>query len=123
MVNRDCQKAFDTIIKDHVLTRKLHYNYKVRNTSRTWLGSYLKKHKPQIVRLSISSNLNKVEIGVPQGYYWAYSFHHVCDYLFRVIDDNQCKMVMYADGTVLCTYTDDLICLDIIAYREIFLLW
>ena len=59
----------------------------------------------------LTSEINNADIGVPQRSVLGPTlFIMYVNDLFHVIDDKQCKMIMYADDTVIYTSTDSLAC-------------
>ena len=61
----DLQKAFDTVNHD-ILFRKLNY-YGVRGIALEWFKSYLSNRMQMVYINNTFSNINNIDIGVPQG--------------------------------------------------------
>ena len=61
----DLQKAFDTVDHD-ILLAKLHF-YGIRGTLLAWFKNYLKNRKQYTVVNNVSSSIENVTRGVPQG--------------------------------------------------------
>ena len=99
----DYRKAFDTI--DHgILAKKLHAYYNFDDNSIKWFNNYLNNRQQKIVKQSQCSTLKTVSIGVPQGSILGPTlFVMFVNDLFTVINNDECKMIMYADDTVVYT--------------------
>ena len=99
----DYRKAFDTI--DHgILIKKLQTYYNISNASVRWFENYLSNRKQKIVKPQQCSILNPVTVGVPQGSILGPTlFIMFVNDLFNVINGDECKMIMYADDTVVYT--------------------
>ena len=99
----DYRKAFDTI--DHgILIKKLQTYYNISNASVRWFENYLSNRKQKIVKPQQCSILNPVTVGVPQGSILGPTlFIMFVNDLFIVINGDECKMIMYADDTVVYT--------------------
>ena len=103
LVYIDYRKAFDTI-NHKILFKKLKQYYNVGKTPLIWFENYLTNRKQQIIQQNDRSELLDVNIGVPQGSVLGPTlFIMYVNDLFRIIDDEQCDMIMYADDTVLYT--------------------
>ena len=62
----DFSKAFDTVDHDILLTKLLHYG--IRGVPLLWFQSYLSKRQQFVTYNSVSSSVNTVKCGVPQGF-------------------------------------------------------
>ena len=99
----DYRKAFDTI--DHeILIKKLYTYYNISRKSVKWFNNYLTNRQQKIVKQEQCSTLRPVDIGVPQGSILGPTlFIMFVNDLFKVINNGECKMIMYADNTVVYT--------------------
>ena len=61
----DLSKAFDTINHD-VMLKKLHY-YGIRVNALAWFNSYLSHRRTYVCYKGVSSEVQEVDYGVPQG--------------------------------------------------------
>ena len=61
----DLSKAFDTINHD-VMLQKLHY-YGIRGNALAWFNSYLSHRRQYVCYKGVSSEVQEVDYGVPQG--------------------------------------------------------
>ena len=105
----DYRKAFDTI--DHtILIKKLRTYYNISDNSAIWFENYLTNRQQKIVKNKQCSLLKPVQIGVPQGSILGPTlFVMYVNDLFNVVKNNECKMIMYADDTVLYTSSQTLV--------------
>ena len=99
----DYRKAFDTI--DHgILIKKLHKYYNFSKKSIRWFNNYLTNRQQKIVRQNQCSTVKPINIGVPQGSILGPTlFIMFVNDLFNIINRDVCKMIMYADDTVVYT--------------------
>ena len=99
----DYRKAFDTI--DHrILLKKLQIYFSISRHSLRWFESYLTNRQQKIVKPDRSSTLKPTDIGVPQGSILGPTlFIMFVNDLFKVINNEVCKMIMYANDTVVYT--------------------
>ena len=99
----DYRKAFDTIDHD-ILLKKLYTYYNISRKSIKWFTNYLTNRQQKIVRQDQCSTVLPISIGVPQGSILGPTlFVMFVNDLFNVINNNECKMIMYADDTVVYT--------------------
>ena len=61
----DLEKAFDTVNHKILLSKLEHYG--IRDTSLTWISSYLSNRKQSVKLNGVNSKYEKVSCGVPQG--------------------------------------------------------
>ena len=94
----DFRKAFDTVNHD-LLLQKLSY-MGVLDKKLAWFKDYLHDRTQVLDFQGVSSDLEPISIGVPQGSILGLLLFmlHVND-LLNVV--NRCSMLMYADDTVL----------------------
>ena len=94
----DLSKAFDTL--DHkILTEKL-ANCGIRGVAHSLLSSYLSERKQYTNFLGESSGLESVRYGVPQGSVLGpLLFLLYINDIVNCINDEGCKLVLYADDT------------------------
>ena len=99
----DYRKAFNTI--DHgILVKKLQIYYNLSRNPVKWFTNYLTNRQQKIVKADQCSTLRAINIGVPQGSILGPTlFIMFVNDLFKVINDDECKMIMYADDTVVYT--------------------
>ena len=97
----DYRKAFDTI--DHgILVKKLQTYFNINIRAVRWFENYLTNRQQKIVKPDLSSTLKPTNIGVPQGSILGPTlFIMYVNDLFKVINNEVCKMIMYADDTVV----------------------
>ena len=105
LVSIDLKKAFDT--GDHsILCKKLEL-YGIQHRELSWFQSYLSNRK-QFCRFNgVDSNIEEIEVGVPQG-------SCLCPLLFLIYINDLPQAVqaatvsMYDDDTILCHQSGDL---------------
>ena len=99
------KKAFDTV--DHnIICKKLEL-YGVQHHEFSWFKSYLTNQK-QFCRVNgVDSEIEDIEVGVPQGSYFGplLFFVYINDLLQAVQDSN---VSMYSDESSLCYQSNDL---------------
>ena len=84
--------------------------YNLGNDTSKWFSSYLSNWKLLILQPMLTSEINDVDIGVPQGSVLGPPlFIMYVNDLFHIINEEQCKMIMYADDTVIYTSKDSLV--------------
>ena len=94
----DLQKAFDSV--DHnILLHKL-YNYGIRGSMYSWLQNYLHDRKQYTVVNAISSSIDNVVFGVPQGsVLGSFLFLIYINDIYRCVSGE--KLKLFADDTNL----------------------
>ena len=99
----DYRKAFDTI--DHgILVKKLQTYYNLSRNPVKWFTNYLSNRQQKFVKADQCSTLRAINIGVLQGSILGPTlFIMFVNNLFKVVNDDECKMIMYADDTVVYT--------------------
>ena len=104
IVFMDLKKAFDTVDHDILLGKLSHYG--IKNTEHKWFSSYLGNRR-QCCRVNgITSNVENMTCGVPQG-------SCLCPLLFLLYINDlpfalKCsKVTMYADDTSLAHSAKD----------------
>ena len=101
----DLKKAFDTVNHD-ILCHKLSY-YGIQQRELLWFQSYL-SNREQFCRVNrIDSEINSINIGIPQGSCLGPLLFiiYINDLPQAVLDSN---VSMYADGTSLCYQSLDI---------------
>ena len=105
MIFIDLRKAFDTV--DHEILCKKLAHYGVLGRELSWFKSYLANRRQYCRVNGVDSNMENIEVGVPQG-------SCLCPLLFLVyINDLPCiiknsKVSMYADDTSLYHFSKNI---------------
>jgi hypothetical protein len=101
MVMLDVQKAFDSVDHEHLCEK-----IKLAGIEPDWFQSYLQNRQQQAFVNGVFSRGQTIKCGVPQGSIlgpWCYLMY--CNDMPSCV---QCKMVMYADDTIIITSHTDL---------------
>ena len=89
------------LLKD---VKKLQTYFNISICAVRWFENYLTNRQQKIVKPDRSSTLKPTDIGVPQGSILGPTlFIMYVNDLFKVINNEVCKMIMYADDTVVYT--------------------
>lgn len=112
----DLSKAFDTL-SHNVLLSKLS-SYGIRNNELLWFTDYLFSRQQYVQVNNHTSNLTHVLTGVPQGSILGPLLFNL--YFNDVVDQLcECRILMYADDTVLYYGNKDIICIETVLTNEL----
>ena len=105
LISIDLKQGFDTVDRE-ILCQKLEH-YGVVSKELSWFKSYLSNRKQYCRINGVDSNINDINVGVPQG-------SCLCQHLFLVyINDLPCivknsKVSMYSDDTSIYHSSKDI---------------
>ena len=112
----DLKKAFDTVDHDILLAKMLHYG--IKGIEHDWFRSYLNNRKQFCNVNGISSEIQAIELGVPQGSCLGPLLFllYINDLPFAL---KKTHATMYADDTTICYASDDMEELNAIVNAEL----